>query len=68
VVVLVVRVRVLLQVGKQGLLVKLWVTPVGKPDTAKLTGCDVPERRVRVIVTEPLCPAVTVRLADTVRL
>lgn len=52
----VVRVRVLAQVGLQGLEVKLAVVPEGNPETDRETGSGVPEVRLLVIVFEPAEP------------
>jgi hypothetical protein len=42
------------QVGLHGLLVKIAVTPVGKPDAEKVTGAVVPLSRVAVIDEDEL--------------
>ncbi len=54
---------VTVQVGLQGLLVKLGVTPVGRPDVEKVTSVGVPVTRVAIIDDVGLVlPWTTVRL------
>ncbi len=54
---------VTVQVGLHGLLVKVAVTPVGRPDAEKVTGVVVPVDSVAVIIDDGLVePWTTVRL------
>src|SRR5436189_4806142 len=46
----VVRVRVVEHVGVQEVLEKKALAPVGSPEAEKVTGCEVPETRVAVMV------------------
>src|ERR1041384_3277716 len=56
-----VTVRVLVQVGLQGLLVMdVTLAPAGRPEALSVTACVAPATRVRVIVVAPESPAVTV--------
>ena len=52
-------VRMLAQVGLHGSLVKLAVAPAGNPEALRLTGCEVPNDKFRVIVFDPDDPCVT---------
>ena len=56
------RVSVLVQVGLHGLVVKLALTPLGRPEALSVTGWVVPARRVALIVLVPLVPCTSVRL------
>ena len=53
---MVVRVRVVEQVGEQLVREKAAVAPVGSPEVEKDTDCDVPESKVAVIVLETVAP------------
>jgi len=57
------KVTVAVQVGPQGLFVKVAVTPIGRPDALKVTGVVVPLTKVTVMDEEGLIePCATVRL------
>ena len=61
-------VRVLEQVGLQGLLVgKVYVAPAGNPEANRVTPADVPDMYVLVTVLDPDEPAVTVILPELAR-
>ncbi len=65
---LVVMVRVLAQVGLQGLLEKEAVAPLGRPEAVRVTGWVVPASRVRVMVVEAALPATTEMGPELLRL
>ena len=65
---LVLMVRVLEQVGLQGLLVKVAVAPAGRPEAARVTGWEVPLSHVLVIVALPAAPWTTPILLLAARL
>jgi hypothetical protein len=48
------------QVGLQALFVKLALAPDGKPETLKVTACEIPDTKLPVIVFDPDAPWVTV--------
>jgi hypothetical protein len=61
---LVVIVKILEQPGLQGLFVKLAEAPTGRPEIASVTGCDVPEASVLLIVVVPAEPCVTITFPE----
>ena len=59
-------VTVLEQLGLQGLLLKLALAPDGRPDALKVTDCELPASKVRIIVFDPELPWLTVMFPELV--